>query len=732
MSPNLPLAPQIGSPSRPGNPILDWLDIKDSSGAALSQYRLMLDPPFYSMLSNICGVIAEFCYALFLLATTVATALLQIIVQPRIWLEPLEHAYMTVTEPIYRFAPPQLIVIAAFAILVFQVYVIRSGPAPAATRQNKTPTLMDQWIPSNTQIARAQWDRLIAGGVLMLVVMALASNPFTPMRKLLECIVGFGEMLSPTGGTGSAAGYQGASALGLIRTVTFLINYRDTLDSECAQQWAWSINSGAGNPTCLTASQVAATRPDVWTAILAAAALPVGWYLLKFAGMALKRFLNYATLAVAYTLGTAYVAAVTVGRRRPYDPLITTASHAGTNLVMAAVVTFIVVVIPSAIFGLINGIMSLIPHTSSGLINGSVAAAQVAAVTGAYYGATKILARYMEIKESVFQVFKDRTSKHGLVTNLYDLKSGDKTFTGPLASPLASSAEWAKSKYESGVEWSKSTGRNVRGQVGQYLRDQVSQYISTQPGGDMTQIIEDTPEMQGAQEIIALTAAGGARSRVDVDRLIAEEAERRPEAQLAAPPRVFLDSQDQLRLAPAPPRDIPADGPTAAQSGGGASPAAAAAVPRHRASGASPDREPVAVGKLRLADLPGLYGEQLRREAARLGAAADSQRDETSQHEAATALYSAPTVGSSAGAGSGSAPSARQRGAHELSYTMVLSSAAWAQSVQHQRNLMAARGIPAVPGLSEEVEGEEHVIFGEKDGRLTMVRKHDRGFGDQL
>ncbi|WP_396907964.1 hypothetical protein [Mycolicibacterium sp.] len=730
----------VTQPVRAGNPVMDWVNVKDSAGGMISNYRLMLDPSFYSMLSNtVYSGIVELCYAFFLGVSSYASAALQLVVQPSIWLDPLSEAYIKVTAPVFEFASPRLIVVASFAILVVQVFVVRSGPAPGATRGGgKSAGLMDQWIPSNTQIARAQWDRLGSGLVMVGLVFLLTSNPFSMMRTLLEWVIGFGEIFIPGD---SAASSQAINTGNLIRTVTFLINYRDVLDTECAEQWAEAINNQGSNPSCLTASQIAATDTDLWTVVLSALALPVAWYFAKFVFQVLIRFLNYISLAIFYLVSTGFVAAVSLGRRRPYDPLVNVLSKLATNAALSGLVVLVAVVGPGAIFGVINALVSAIPHNGNGIINASVAMLQVAAITVSFFISTLVLARFMEMKETLFSVFKDKVGKSPVYTNLYDLKPGDKGFVAPLMQPLSAPVDWVKGQYQQGAEWSRSHLAQARERASNII-------TNTRQGGGVTAVVEDTPQMRGAQQRVKLEVGDAAQAKPKV-RLDSMAAAAAGAAAAAAAAPVVLNAFGQ-RLKPPAPDVASADAAVSARpvERGGipigllqTDPAPATPV-----SNVSGQTEPTAAGPgpaqsaspsmaVRTAHLEALRADAQRIQPSAVSGGSVAVLDGSEQIAATTATYTTSSGGGGGAADkdAGLAVAARKLGLLQgPNYTMLLSSAAWERGVRHQRHLLAARGIDAIPALSEETESIERMIFAERGGRPTMVRKHDRGFGDEI
>lgn len=734
--PPIPLAPgtadeTILQPARAGNPVLDWLNIEDSAGGMISHYRLMLDAPYWNWLaSGPYTLVAELGYTGFLWAAAAGTAALQLVIRPELWLEPLSVLFDTVTAPLYAIAPPSLIVVAAFAILILQVFVVRAGPPQNATRPNKTPTLMDHWVPSSTQIARAQWDRLASGLVMLMLVWILTTNPFRLIQTLLEWIIGFGDLFTSawTPGTDSAA-YQSASTADLIRTTTFLINYREILDPDCTTQWASAINNYGSNPSCLTPSQTAATSTDLLTALLALAALPVGFYLAKFAFQVLIRFVNYTILAVAYLVYSGYLAAITLGRRRPYDPVVNALSAMATNAAMAAIVLLIAVAAPTAIFGLINGLVSMIPGFDNAIIGASIALLNVASVTYAYYLSGKLLARYMEIKEGLLAVFKNRIGNHKAITNLYDLKKGDSSLSGTALQPLSGAADWTQARYQQAGKWTKAQWDGLRTRVSR----------PAQKGDPVSGIVEETPEMAGAQQVFSF---GNKPSTPQPDTPLDTQAARhRPATTSTTPPRppVAINAAGHRLNSdahPGDPNQTRQPVPVVVTRGGipvvQLEPPAAAMNDRPNSATPSPivtsSEGPAPTENRQRADLMQAHTAATSY-IQKTGSASSDPTGEHQELNATTATYGAATTAHNTPA-QASASKRRTQLLRGPNYTMLLSSAGWARALRHQRNLRAARGATSPARLSAEAEAAETLIFIEQNDQVRAVRKHDRGFGD--
>lgn len=733
MTTMLPAAPLLPGPdvpaTQPANPFLDWLNLSDSDGGQIAHYRLLLEPKFFDILHRtVYSGAAETFYSIYLLGASYAAALMKLILDPNLWLNPLTDFYNGITSRVYAVLPPTAIMVGTFAILLLSVFVVRSGPKPAGPPgrpATAAPPLFDQWLPSNTQIAKAQWQRLGSGLVMMAVVVVLAANPFKIIQEIINAVLALSSTLSFTGGDADATtNFVTTAHNDMIRSVTFLVNYREFLDPACARLWSLSINVGGANPACLTPNQATAADPDLWTVLIAAAAVVIAWGFLSFSIIVALEFFKHLSLAVGYFIGATWVAALTLGNRRPYDPLATAASRGAVHFLLAIGVLFVSATGPTLFLQLITSVLSFLPT----LI-------QVLLAAGGYYLSGKFILFLMEKKTSLFSLFKSKVTASKTWLNLYPPNPPatvtSTAFGGALDQPTA----WAKRNYQQLRErttnqWSK-------------LKDTATAWGASQEGSASmpTPILPDTPEFIAATERVKLadkptdtvvvSGLGNIATADDQGARTAETAA--PVAVLGpagallpampapaggaplpvtdVPPVWFRSGIPQL----APPRDlvIPATAATAEQ---GAQPVTAGVTEQDVAT-----VPPTAADTERARRL-----DSARAEAAQLHGQTTPQLAPDDAIARTTALFRSyrPTP---------TAPAQPPRRTDLPGLRSVVSAAQWTQKFNHARNVLLARGVEAIPQIPADEEDIDRLVFAEDtSGLIRIERKNDRGFGDWI
>ncbi|MDD4865812.1 MAG: hypothetical protein PHQ28_01380 [Mycobacterium sp.] len=727
----LPAAPTLPGPSLPvtraDNPLLDWLGLTDSDGGVIAHYRLMLEPGTFDILHRIVYAGgADFFYSLgYLLGSSYATALMRLILDPNRWLTPLTNFYNGITRHLYAVVPPTVIMVATFVVLLLSVFVIRSGtpaagvPPHARAPGAAPPGLLEQWLPSNTQIAKAQWQRLGSGLVMMGVVWVLATNPFAIIREIVDAVLASANMLSFTGDSGGNEHVITGATSDMIRSVTFLVNYRQFLSPDCAHQWSLAINNGAANPRCLTASQLAATDPDLWTLAIAVAAVFIAWAFLSFSLVVAMEFFKHLTLSVGYFIGATWIAALTLANRRPYDPLAAAAARGAVHGTLAIAVLFIASAGPSLFLQLVTSVLSFLPT----LIKVLLAAA-------GYYLSGKAILFVLEKKTSLLALFKSKIQKSQTWLNLYPPNAPATVMSTAMGGALDQPGSWAKRQYQQIRTSSTAALDNARKSASEWLRNQ--------DGADTvaTAIIDDTPEFQAATEkpklydkpTTRVTITGEPRpatdstpagpiAAADLDGTIrpalpAPAQNPPPDAHTVQPllPHVwFRGGLPQFAPPPdqfSPPAALVAADPPAPQTPADTNPAPSTTV------STAPE-----YSMARLV-------EAARAEAARLhnvDLSATSIDEIITRTTQAYLGYDGPR----------SDEETPDLAAAEPDLRSVLTAAQWIQRFNHHRNLLLARGIEAIPTLPEDEEELDRIVFAaDSTGQIRIETKNDRGFGD--
>jgi len=749
----LPMAPTDpgAAPTIAGaaNPLLDWLNLTDSNGGSIIRYRMMLEPSSYNVLHNVVyNGIVEGCYDIFLILAAYGAAGMELLLTPDRWLGPLTDFYSSVTAAVYQKVPPLAILAVTMGLLILSVFTRRDNAAangPGRGPNGPPPGLLEQWMPSNAQISKAQWNRLGSGLVLMGLVIVLAYNPLKMVQTVINYVVAIASELTFTGNQGGAANYAASGIANIVRDTTFLINYRSLLAPDCAKQWAQAINVGAGNPKCLTPAQYAATDPDFWTVIIAILALPIAWGIARFLYAAAKYLLNHLSLTVIYLVATTWIAAVSLARRRPYDAPANVAARFATHFLLTIAVLFVSAALPALFVKLFMDVFSFLPIVL-----------QVPLVSLAFYISARVMTALLKNKESLVSLFRDRVKKSQTYTNLFNLKADQKTITSQLLEPvgaqLAAPIDWATNRYSQARDWTQQRWTQLRDGTG----------TTTQEGGAMNvSTLPDTPESIGAQRRIKLN----------------------PEPPTAAADRTVLDPAASIsppdlpagpNIAGASDADRPAATPLAVVGPGGVTVAALPAGPTTPPGtpgyawfrGGIPQPMPTTLAPVlpqraaepalvppanpasraagpaaQTANDPFERAEFFQRRAAALRDEASSMRPSSPAAEAdllaaASRTYRALAVpGQVAPSVGGPPPSSAPTGPtlRRPDFKALLSSAQWAHGMQRAKNLMAARGITAAPVLAEAAVTTERVVLAtDSQGRAVVRRKNDRGFGDSI
>jgi hypothetical protein len=734
MTTMLPAAPPLPGPdipaTQPANPFLDWLNLSDSDGGQIAHYRLLLEPKFFDILHRtVYSGAAETFYTIYLVGASYAAALMKLILDPNLWLNPLTNFYNGVTSRVYAVIPPTAIMVGTFAILLLSIFVVRSGPKPGGGPPGRpattAPPLFDQWLPSNTQIAKAQWQRLGSGLVMMAVVVVLAANPFKIIQEIINGVLALSSTLSFTGGDADATtNYVTTAHNDMIRSVTFLVNYRQFLDPACARLWSISMNVGGANPACLTPNQATAADPDLWTVLIALAAVAIAWCFLSFSIIVGLEFFKHLSLAIGYVIGATWVAALTLANRRPYDPLANAVSRGGAHFLLTIAVLFGSATGPTLFLQLITSVLSFLPT----LI-------QVLLAAVGYYASGKVILWLMEKKTSLFSLFKSKVTASKTWLNLYPPNPPETVMSTMFGGALDQPTTWAKRNYQQLRErttnqWSK-------------LKDTATAWGASQEGSASmtTPILPDTPEFTAATERIKL--ADKPTDTVIVSGLgniaTADDQSDHP-ADTAAPVAVLGPAGALLPAMPAPlgSAALPlTDVPTVWFRSGIPQ---LAPPPNHAISAltttAAQDTQPVTEGAAEqgVATVPPAAVDTVR--ARRL----DSARAEAAELHGQTAPQLAPDDAIARTTAlfrnyrpTPAAPAEPPRRTDLPGLRSVVSAAQWTQKFNHARNVLLARGVEAIPQIPADEEDIDRLVFAEDtSGVIRIERKNDRGFGDWI
>lgn len=677
-----------------GNFLIKWLGLTDRDGGEVAKYRLMLDPSPLNALHNLVYQgWAEFGYAAFVTIASFGQSLTNWILEPQKWLAPAESFYSEITAAVFSKVPPAAIALIALVVLIGDIF-LRRGPAG-----------------SMVQVSSGQWRRLGAGLFVFVAILIAEKNPIGILRNVFEAVSTFTSALTLTNASGGAGDYVASRDLDMMRSVTFLINYHDMLTPTCARSWSDSINHAGGNPGCLTPDQLAATDPDIYTALTAFPGAPaIALAFLFFAVVLGIRMFNHASLFLVYFFGTLYAAAMSLGRRRPYDPPKRALSRAATHVFFLLVFLALGQIVRA---GLTRLIFAVLPDDVPIFVHATVLAALTA-------GAGYLILAMSRKQESVLSLFRERISGHSFWNTLHP---------GGPQSPLSKAADgafdkprkWVTDQYQSARStvtngWKQfregqgpqPEGANVRNILpAETIVDMATEQFSLKNEADVSAapvIIDPTsaapPEIIAAPtatkeepELVAVKTADGIIAGRPVDP-------GQPFNQTGPTdvPAVWFSAGVPQLVPPTIGPAVPAPAPQPAE-------------PKH----AAPD-EPATP---RLS-----YTEMLRSEATALRRSQGENVDPVD--EATKAMHRNVQANQRHRTAPASAPV-------DIAPRGILDSAQWTQRLNHYRNMLAAKGINARVSLPDDpATWEEFMFTTTADGRNIVEPKYGLGFGDKI
>lgn len=681
-----------------GNMFIGWLGLADADGGLVAHYKLVLDADPFSWWHQCVAGVAEICYGVSISVGAIAAAVMDWILNASKWLGPLGDLYTKTTGVLYSAVPPQYVVLAAFAILVLIVFARRPANGPRA------------------KIGKAQWHRLGAGLAIMGLVDFFASNPFRLVNEPLNVITTLASALNFSSQRGGAGQVVNTSSVDMLRSMTFLINYHDVLAPDCARAWSKGINLAAANPSCLTAAQAHAVDPD-WQTLVA-----VGGFVLIVAAFAYfvvivaRLLFNEVSLAIAYVVAGTYIASVSLGRRRPYDPLARCAARFGAHAVMFCLFLFIAAAAPTLLIELPRGI-TVLPLLF-----------QLLLTSVGYYLVADVLRTIAKNRESLYSLFKGRIEASHHWKALYPGGSPTAAET-VVAGTLDNTKSWIRDRHQQWV--ADPFNRLMHGRPESTARSE---------GTSMTTGIPDTDQSRAATERVNLyeppTAEPTILAAHDVDAvdelgqlLTHTTTDTQPAATVVAAagggdnivaarpagPFTTLEVSPDTRgqLPPvwfragipqfAPPQSLP--------QLAGASAATTWSV------GAAPTSPPA-----------NQFPDRIALHATEVGAVIDRTSELDAATEATATYFGyTPTAPDPTALREPSPPQPPR------DIRTILASAQWLQRLMHSRNLHQARGVEAPLILSDAEEAVPRIMFvTDRNGHNHVEPNIDSGFGDDI
>lgn len=693
---------------------VSWLNLADSDGGKLANYRLFLHTSDFSFTSNLCGTAVEYLYVFTLAIGAHAAALQNIILNPDAWLTPLSNLYGTLTGKIYGAIPPVILAIGAFATLAFSIY-LRRGPSGSAV-----------------QVSKAQWSRLSSGVILLGMVAILAANPLRIIKDALGYLLGFASFLTHTGDDGGIGTRVHSGNADLLRSLTFLMNWRSDLNTECARDWSHMINTGGGPPGC--AAQLPGSSPNPASVLAALLGLAFVVAMFYFAAVVGAYLFNQVGLTIVYLTGLVYIAVAAILKRRPYDPLSRTLARAGVHALLALGYWFVAALIPGALIVVGEWATQHVPTWVAVAIMGVV-----------YFYLAKLIRNISKNRESLYSLFRDRIERSQRWKVFYS-ESGPTVLGTMMQGAAGDPKAWAAEQYN-------KTRDAVAGHWNRFLRSGADSegVVMTTP-----QVLPDTPEFAAVltradtytappgerpatvsgDDMTTPAALGGVLvdplESQDYHKIVVIEPGGRVEvgrpAQLSDLTRA-IDSETPTALPPVFFRGgIPhLGGPLVAARPEASAPPTSA--------GQRDDLPPALTG---FADAMADHWRRIDARANRLyeeasalnrrGArSADSTAD---QIDRGTAVFGgAPPVDAAA------APAGGRKGdaGTLVQLRTLLDSSARAQRLIHNRNLLRARGVTAPVTIPDEDESAQGLYFVvDRSGRKRVRPRLGLGFGDAI
>jgi hypothetical protein len=466
-----------------GNLFLSWLHLSDSDGGLVDHYKLFLDPSLFNPIHAIYAGVCKFLHMTFMILGGYATAGIEWVTNPDKMVKPIGDAYQSLASRVFQIAPPQALVAATFSILVVSVFFHQT---PGSNNRNR--------------MTKAHWNRLASGFSVMVIVLALAANPFRIVRWMLSLVSTFSGYLT---GTDSDTLYKQMVTNNtdrFLKPMTQLITYHDVLSPDCSQLWSQGVNSSV-TPRCVTAVQRADTDPDELTVLLAILAVVIAVCFGYFAYVGLKLFFRHTLLSVFYGTGVMYVGVVSLAQRRAYDPLIKNVAKAGAHFLLALAMVLVISVIPTWIVGVAHS-TTWIPLWLQFVILGA-----------GYVITARIMERIgdKDNAEKLSEVLKGKTKQSVWFNALYpnDPKLRGDSVVGSMLTP---GTAWVSEQYSSGKkkvkQWwvgSQTNGaaQNASGSTAVTAAAATDNSSRSGKGGDVSGAVQNTPQSDAAIETVS-------------------------------------------------------------------------------------------------------------------------------------------------------------------------------------------------------------------------------------
>lgn len=675
-----------------GNPAIDWLNLTDAAGCKVAYYRLILETPPWGGWSGFFGAGAESIYYGVLVLMSWGAGLVDWPSKTDNWLPYLREGYDKLTGHLFTHINPIYIVGISMAVLIVSMVYRRVEG-------------------NNAQFTKVQWHRLGAAFVLMMFVIMMVSNPFYIIETILDFLFGLATAATFTSDEGGVNAANASFGTDIIRKVNWLINYGKVLDAECAQAWSEAQAAHGPNPACITNDPAIQSfvEPSMSTVGLAAFAFVFALVFFVFSAVSAYYLVSHLSLAIGFSIGSAYVAAGSVNRRRPYDPLANIWARAGRHGLYFVAVLVIIVVLRSWLNDLIT-LWTDIPIFLELLF-----------LAIEYVALTIIVVAINWKKESILSLFKDRITGS---THWKALYPGGNSKANITETMLAAPGEWAGQRYEQGKAWVSETWQS-------YLSHEDAPASPSSPTGDqLMREIPDTVESKAVQERVDIFPTTPS-IMIDID----------PDTSAPAGVSLAKTGSEVTDLDSLPP-DATAPGDSSTLGPDVTAVYAQQAIDSAQHSDTQLVPAAATPGVKLMEDMPpatqdfnagmSKYWDAIKH-VDNLQSDANALRDSTSgpqtsndlselanQHyRAVDILYpDAPKL----------APED-----HDPPAPTILDSAQWLQRMQHNRKMLQAKGIYSIMTMTTSMDTDLDVDFAvDEYGNNVVKSKHGVGFGDYI
>ncbi|MFZ2238079.1 MAG: hypothetical protein WAV90_00895 [Gordonia amarae] len=319
---------------------LDLFPAIDSAGVSATKYRLhFLGSMVSDQMSWLCGMATEFAFAIYLLLSVPANAMLSLVLSVQTWMGPLSEQYQKITGPLYAVFPPWTIALVGLGIVGFSLLWSR----PAST--------------TGGLFTSEALTRIGTAAAMVVLVVLLAANPFKMMNWVLETAMGLSTDFATKMSGGSPGGDVTVGQMLVdqsIRDPAIALNYGGhAFTADCSNAWSEAMAAGekfSASSGCFEAKQTEATPLTAFSAAImwVFPAAPK----LMFAVIVLWKSAVHLSLSVLCFVTTPWVGAAKVHHRRGFDRVSDHVARGGAHLLVAVLTSGTAIVLPALFSGL--------------------------------------------------------------------------------------------------------------------------------------------------------------------------------------------------------------------------------------------------------------------------------------------------------------------------------------------------------------------------------------------